>query len=65
MSLKLKIGDLVRRKPEHTLYEVRKECGIVTGLLLGERVRVSWNCTQTEGILPEYKLERASTLKGQ
>jgi hypothetical protein len=57
--MKFKIGDLVRRKPEHTLYEAQKECGVVTGLLLGDLVRVSWVRTRTECVCPEYKLEQA------
>jgi len=59
--VKFKIGDLVRRKPEHTLYEVQKECGIVTGILLEGLVRINWVRTRTEGVLPDYKLERATT----
>jgi hypothetical protein len=63
-NVKFNIGDLVRRKPEHTIYETQKGFGIVTGILLGELVRVSWGHAQKEAILPEYKLERASALKG-
>jgi len=58
-KMRFKLGDLVRRKPEHTLYETQKECGVVTGLLLGDLVRISWQRTRTEGVCPEYKLETA------
>jgi len=58
--MKFKIGDLVRRKPEHILYQAQKECGIVTGLLLGDLVRISWSRSRTECVCPEYKLERAA-----
>ena len=58
-KVKFKIGDLVCRKPEHTLYEVQRECGVVTGLLLGDLVRVSWVRTRTECVCPVYKLEQA------
>ena len=58
-KMRFKLGDLVRRKPQHTLYETQKECGVVTGLLLGDLVRIRWTYTQTEGVCPEYKLEIA------
>ena len=64
-KVKFSIGDLVRRKPEHTLYEIQKECGVVTGLLLGDLVRISWSRSRTEGVCPEYKLEPATVTKGQ
>jgi hypothetical protein len=58
-KVKFKIGDLVRRKPEHTLYETQRECGVVTGLLLGDLVRISWVQTRTECVCPAHKLEQA------
>ena len=57
--MKFKIGDLVCRKPEHTFHEAQKECGVVTGLLLGDLIRVSWSQTRTECVCPAHKLELA------
>lgn len=58
-KVKFKLGDLVRRKPEHILYEAQKECGVVTGLFLEDLVRISWSRSRTECVCPEYKLEQA------